>query len=58
MNVWLKVVKDLEDYNTKERKRRSTINRVIGFLRSTIKGNCGGDCHQGRYPCNCEKKHG
>lgn len=57
-NVWNRVVQDLEDYNNKERKRKSTINRVIQFLRKTLSGNCGGDCNQGRSPCNCEKRYG
>lgn len=58
MDVWPRVVKDLEEYNAKKRWQRSTINKVIAYLKKTLGGNCGGDCKQGRLPCNCEKKNG
>jgi hypothetical protein len=56
-NVWNRVVQDLEVYAEKERRRKSTINRVIAYLKKTLTG-CGGDCEQGRSPCNCEKRYG
>lgn len=40
MNVWTRVVEDLEQYSAKERKRKSTISKVIAFLRNTLQGNC------------------
>jgi hypothetical protein len=53
-NVWTKVVQDLEVYAEEERKRKSIINRIIKYL---TKNSCGGDCRQGRAPCNCEKRY-
>ena len=58
MDVWQRVVNDLEAYNAKKRKQRSTMNKVITFLKKSLGSSCGGDCCQGRYSCNCEKKNG
>jgi hypothetical protein len=54
-NAWTRVVQDLEAYAEQERKSKSIINRIIKFF---TKNSCGGDCRQGRAPCNCEKRYG
>lgn len=52
--VWSRVVEDLQVYAEEDRKRKSIFNRIIRFL---TKNACGGDCNQGRSPCNCEKRY-
>ncbi len=32
-----------------------TVIMSLFILRNDLKGGCGGDCHQGRRPCNCQK---
>lgn len=54
MNVWNRVVQDLEAYAEQERSNKSIINRIVNYL---TKNSCGGDCQQGRAPCNCEKRY-
>lgn len=52
---WTRVVEDLQKYAEAERKRKSIITRILNFF---TKDCCGGDCRQGRSPCNCEKRNG
>lgn len=54
MNVWNKVIEDLQKYSEEERSRKSIINRIIAYM---TKNSCNGDCNQGRSPCNCEKRY-
>ena len=57
MNVWNRVVEDLQNYSEeqkKQKKQKRIINRIMRFI---IKNSCGGDCNQGRSPCNCEKRY-
>ena len=54
MNVWNRVVQDLEKYSEEDRKRKSIINKIIRYI---TKNSCNGDCNQGRSPCNCEKRY-
>lgn len=54
MNVWNRVVEDLGNYSEDQRKQKRIINRIIRFI---TKNSCGGDCKQGRSPCNCEKRY-
>lgn len=55
MNVWNRVVEDLQCYSEEKRKSKSILNRIFSFL---AKNSCTGDCYQGRSPCNCERRHG
>ena len=54
MNVWNRVVEDLEAYGKRERSKKSIVRRILDFL---AKGSCRGDCNQGRAPCNCERRY-
>lgn len=31
------------------------IKRIIKFIRGLFSGGCGGNCNQGRCPCDCRK---
>lgn len=54
MNVWNRVVEDLQNYSEEQQKQKRIINRIMRFI---TKNSCGGDCEQGRSPCNCEKRY-
>lgn len=51
---WSRVVEDLQKYAEEERKRKNIFRRILKFFTDSC---CGGDCRQGRSPCNCEKRY-
>ena len=53
--VWDRVVTDLEKYNEQQRQNNTLWGKIKRFF---VEGNCNGECHQGRKPCNCERRYG